>query len=564
MKHLVVLFCILLFSDLTSLAQYNFYYGNIHSHTDYSDGNKDSLVSGVSSPGGSFAYAKNSYHIDFWGISEHNHFNANNNPGMLLYRYAAGLYQADTSNQNGNFVAMYGIEFGTISTGGHLLTYGVPGLIGWENVAGSPNYDVYCAVGDYVAYWNIVKSYPNTFTTMAHPQSGDYNDLLVSAPFNPAADTALVGTAIRSGNAFSTTENYSDQPATMYETEFCRALAKGYHTGPTIDHDNHYTTFGRTNKGRTVVLASVLDRDSIIDAFKNRRFYASDDWNAEVHFTLNGNQMGSIANAGSASVIDIQVNDLDVNETVSMIQLWYGNPGSGNMPALLTEISNSATLHYTHSTAIDSQYYYYAKITQGDGDIIWTSPIWIHRVTLPLSLSTLTLTASTAGKDIMIQWSASHTAPLTYVVLEHSYNDLDFNPLKVFDPGDIVSGGMQTYTHQSPGEGTHYYRLKVTDVEKHTSFSDSKDATIRSSNNFTLYPNPAGSFVNLSYTADAGSLGSLRIYDGEGRQVIIMDVNIQHGQNHFYIDTDCLPAGQYYLVLQKEHERLLDTRFLKE
>ena len=134
-------------------AQYNFYFGNIHSHSSYSDGNKDSTTSGYYYPGQDYNYVKASYHMDFLGIAEHNHYSSNNNPGMHVADYARGLYQADTANKEGTFVCMYGMEWGVISNGGHVVTYGVPSLVGWEFGSGgwgsSNNYDIYCVKSNY-------------------------------------------------------------------------------------------------------------------------------------------------------------------------------------------------------------------------------------------------------------------------------------------------------------------------------------------------------------------------------------------------------------------------------
>jgi hypothetical protein len=66
----IALFCL----PIICLSQYNYYYGNIHSHTAYSDGNQDSIAANCFNPAQSYTYAKGSYHIDFWGISEHNHY----------------------------------------------------------------------------------------------------------------------------------------------------------------------------------------------------------------------------------------------------------------------------------------------------------------------------------------------------------------------------------------------------------------------------------------------------------------------------------------------------------
>ena len=66
----------LLISSNCQAQQLNFYFGNMHAHTSYSDGNKDSATSGMTTPLQAFNYAKQSTQIDFYGISEHNHYSA--------------------------------------------------------------------------------------------------------------------------------------------------------------------------------------------------------------------------------------------------------------------------------------------------------------------------------------------------------------------------------------------------------------------------------------------------------------------------------------------------------
>src|SRR5438045_2078163 len=117
-----VLLLIIIFAlPARAICQYNFYFGNLHSHSSYSDGNKDSASSGYYYPGQDFYYVKNSYHMDFLGIAEHNHYSSNNNPGMHVADYARGLYQADTANNEGTFVSMNRFEYGVISNGGTVI-----------------------------------------------------------------------------------------------------------------------------------------------------------------------------------------------------------------------------------------------------------------------------------------------------------------------------------------------------------------------------------------------------------------------------------------------------------
>ncbi len=561
----IILLSGIMFMCLQSIAQYNFYYGNIHSHTEYSDGNKDSVASGVNNPGESFAYAKGSYHIDFWGISEHNHFTATNNPGMLLSRYAQGLYQADTANQNGTFVAMYGMEFGTISQGGHIVIYNSPGLIGWETIASNPNYNTYCPLNNFPVLWNIVNSIPNAFCTMAHPQLNDYGNILDGAAFNTSADSCIVGTAIRSGSAFSTTTDYTDFPALSYETEYKKALSKGYHVSPSIDHDNHYTTFGRTNKTRTVVLSNALNRDSIIDAYKHRRFYASDDWNAQVNYQLNGNYMGSIINTTSNSNINIVVTDADVAETVSSIAVYYGIPGSGLFPTILTSNTLSNSLNYTHVTADNSTYYYYAKIIQSDGDIIWTAPIWIYRTPIILPYRIVSFTAQTINDNIALDWKLTHNELIDEITLEHSKNGTTFET--IFTTSAECCDTLEknySYTDVNPTDGIHFYRLKLKDIEGKIQYSSTQSAIIEGKKQlYNLYPNPASNQLNLAYQANTETRAIVKIYNADGREILFQNCQLYTGENKLMIDITSLAKGIYYIVLQKQDVRLVDTQFIK-
>ena len=380
----ILLVCVLAGCAVRSTAQYNFYFGNIHSHTAYSDGSKDNSNA---TPASSYQYAKGAYHMDFLGVAEHNHFSSTNNPGMHVADYARGLHQADTSNRNGYFVCMFGMEYGVISNGGHLIVYGVPGLIGWETGSGgwgaSDNYDIYNGKYNYGSLWATVNGFPNAFATLAHPQDNDYNGLLENG-YDLSADNAVVGCAIRSGDAFSTTNDYSDGPATLYQNRYFLALSKGYHLGPTIDHDNHYTTFGRTSHSRTVVLAQSLDRDSIMAAYKAMRFYASDDWDAHVTFLANGHMMGESDTTPGSTQLSVSISDPSNNtggtDGTNKIELYYGRPGSGALPTVLASAGAGNTLTYWHTTNANDSFYYFVKITQTDGDIIWTAPIWLKTI----------------------------------------------------------------------------------------------------------------------------------------------------------------------------------------
>ncbi len=379
MKRILVLL-LSVFVLITKSQPYNYYFGNLHAHTGFSDGNKDSLISGVSRPDGSYAYAKLSNDFDFLGISEHNHYSNNNNPGFEIQNYPIGLNMANVANQDGIFLALFGMEYGVSSSNnGHVIIYGFNQLIGWEN----GNYDVYNAKSDYDALFKKVKNNPNAFCYLAHPyytdfsSDGTYSGALAIAPYNSTYDSAIVGVPFRSGLAFSTADDYSDYSTGDYLSFYKQMLFKGYHLGIGYDHDNHYSNFGRSNGGRLVILATSLTRANLYDAMHNMRFYGSDDSNANVDFNMSASPMGSILQGTIFPTFQITHHDLD-GENADTIKLFRGSANTGTLWAeqVNSSIGNN-TLLFTDTTITNGkEYYYYAVIKQNDQQVIVTSPIW--------------------------------------------------------------------------------------------------------------------------------------------------------------------------------------------
>ena len=357
----------LLISSNCHAQQLNFYFGNIHAHTSYSDGNKDSATSGMTTPLQAFNYAKQSTQIDFYGISEHNHYSAGM-PAPVYYQ--KGLDDADAATVDGQFVAMYGMEWGVISSGGHLLVYGFDSLCGWDF---GPQ-EIFVNEADYNKLYQTINRKTGSFAYLAHPQYDDYNNLF-NQPYNLVADEAIVGMAMRSGPAFSTNSSYSNPSTSNFLSRYNDALRKGYHVAPGIDHDTHNSVFGRQSAGRLVVQAPLLNRAEIYNAFRKRRFYASDDWNTMVDFTILNQPMGSIITHAGNPSIQVSINDPDGESTAS-IAVFSGIAGSGNAPTQLTVVNNTNSLAFTHNAISNTPYYYYLYIVQADGNKIWTAPIW--------------------------------------------------------------------------------------------------------------------------------------------------------------------------------------------
>ena len=377
---------ILLVSFTCSAQSYNYYFGNLHAHTNYSDGNRDSVSSGISGPAESYTYAKLSSDFDFLGISEHNHYSTIRNPGFKRHLYQPGLRCADSLNEEGNFLSLFGMEYGVSSNNnGHVIIYGFKQLIGWEsNVASiaGPNYDIFNGRSDYGALFQKIKNKDSCFAMLAHPYWTDFttdgtdSTAICFAPYNAMFDSAIVGMPLRSGNAFSTFDNYSDYSTGNYFNYYKKMLNQGYHLGIGYDHDNHNSNFGRSNAGRLVVMMPQLTRPNLYAAMKAMRFYGSDDANAQLEFKINGQVMGSQFTDNAYPTISVVHNDPDA-EQADTIRIWKGFKGSSAWAFTVQEITNTnAIVYYDTQIQKGKEYYYFVELRQKDGNWMVSSPIW--------------------------------------------------------------------------------------------------------------------------------------------------------------------------------------------
>lgn len=361
-------------------------YGNLHSHSSYSDGNKDTPSK---KPIDDYIYARDANCMDFLGISEHNHSQA----GMNIANYPKGYADANAINgvvspTTGNsIITLWGMEWGVISGGGHVVTYGFDDkLIGWE----SGNYDIFCAKNDYASLFNIINGQPNAFATLAHPNldtvrlTSDFGNLAYT-PYSTSADNAIVGTAIESGPAFSTDTTYSNFPFALGYFEYYKImLAKGYHLGASMDGDNHNLTFGKQSTNRLVVLAASRTRTDLVAAMKAMRFYASNDCNIKVDYKIYSNVMGSSLSHAGVPNITINVTDPDITDIVDSVYIFGGKIGDPAPAQPIKKYYNTASVTFNSTDAENiqpnnSDWYYFSVIKQQDGNRVVTSPIWYSR-----------------------------------------------------------------------------------------------------------------------------------------------------------------------------------------
>jgi hypothetical protein len=397
---------------------YTVYFGNLHSQTSHSDGGgalascvgAQNPQSGLLGPAEAYTYAQNKG-LDFLMASEHNHMydgsdatNAAASPAVAKALFQSGLSAAANFNAaNPNFLGVYGLEWGVISNGGHMNIFNTTELLGWEyNGSGQLIADTLTAKGDYAGLYTLMRQ-RGWVGQFNHP-AGTGQFLVNAVPFGYTADgdQAMAMCEVLNTSAFSTNTTESETGRSTYEGACKKALEAGYHVAFTTNQDNHCANWGASYTNRTGVLipnGTALTQASFIDALKARRVFATMDKDSQLVLTANGHIMGErFTNSGTLNLVANFASS--GGKTVSTALIYEGVPGRNGTVTQL-----SATASTTITPAI-GEHFYYAKLTQSDGNILWSAPIWVTQSN-SADTTAPTVSASETGSSGTITLAAS-------------------------------------------------------------------------------------------------------------------------------------------------------------
>ncbi|MBC7453322.1 MAG: CehA/McbA family metallohydrolase [Massilia sp.] len=371
---------------------YTVYLGNLHSQTAHSDGGGDLAhctgaqepQSATLGPADAFQYAMQRG-LDFLVASEHNHMydgsdgtNAAADPALAKALFQSGLAAASSFNAaHPDFLGVYGLEWGVINHGGHLNIFNTDELLGWEvNASGQLIADTLTPKGDYGALYALMRQ-RGWVGQFNHPAtSGQF--LLGAVPFGYSADgdQAMALCEVLNTSAFSVNTAETEQRRSTFEGACNKALEAGYHVAFSTDQDNHCANWGASYTNRTGVLianGTALTQASLIEAIKARRVFATMDKGSQLVLTANGHIMGErFINSGPLTLVTNFASS--TGKTVSTVRILEGVPERNGS---VSELSRTAD---TIITPALGEHFYYAKLTQDDGNILWSAPVWVTQV----------------------------------------------------------------------------------------------------------------------------------------------------------------------------------------
>lgn len=418
---------------------WNLYFGQLHAHTDISNG--------AGSVEEAFQYASQVDGLDFFAVTDHSDSFDNADMGAIdadgadiSADWAAGK-QAAASVTNGDFVGLFGFEMTWPEDKqlGHISTFNTPG---WQTRDQADFENVPTALEN---YYKALTAVPGSVSQFNHPDTvhGDFERF---DHYSPQYDAVVSLLEVAGEDGVVDCEYYD------------LALDKGWHVAPTNNQNNHNGQWGDASDARTVVLAKSLTEEALYAAMKDRRVYATQDSDLAIYYELNGTVMGSIIPKSEEAEITVFLSD-PTDEAIGNVEVVTDGGA-----VLVSEYVETPS-QVLELPASGGRSYYYLRITQPDGDVAVTAPVWMDGYD-DIGIGSFTSDTLTPVRDEEIGLTVElyNDEPVDFIVESLSLYADETLVSTVSDLGEFAGMSTLDYTfsYAHPELGVTEFRVEVT------------------------------------------------------------------------------------------------------
>ncbi|MGD8520986.1 MAG: CehA/McbA family metallohydrolase [Desulfobacterales bacterium] len=337
---------------------YNIYFGYLHAHCELSDGKGTALEA--------YEFARDEGKLDFFALTDHGEY-------LIIWpwenKWQQLLDAAEKTYVPHAYATLYGFEWSNP-------------VLGHLNIINTADFTSAISTFGLTKIYDWLIQRPEGFGRFNHP--GDYDFIRLEhlhlKPYPDVVDQ-MVGIENYNGTDGFDQYYYSGSwwpfiPLSYWDVGNLRK----WYLGSLGGQDNHSKHWGIRNEFRTAVLAEKLTRESIIDAYMNRRFYATEDKNLHLDFRCQGYPMGSRL-SGVLREFSVQAWDDDSGDIFREVRLYRNGK--------LVETKSLPGQNFIEVVFSDPLFsraaYYYVIVGQyddndenGRNDEAISSPIWIE------------------------------------------------------------------------------------------------------------------------------------------------------------------------------------------
>lgn|GEM_PF-397853 len=169
---------------------------------------------------------------------------------------------------------------------------------------------------------------------------------------------------------------------------------------------------------------------------------------------------------------------------------------------------------------------------------------------LPVVLTDFT--ARESNDKALLNWTTANEEGANYFVVEKSRDGSNFTPIDtVKAKGNSTTTQHYASLDQQLSPGVNYYRLRMVDLDKHTSYSKTVQV-VKKETGISLFPNPATDRIVISHAPAA--VEQVKIYTVNG--ILLQQKKTERNSYQTSIDISSYAKGIYYLVCENDHEKI--------
>lgn len=352
------------------IDEYNVYFGDIHAHSVFSDG--------IGPIDEFYIRCRDIYNYNFAALTDHDFFINN---GISPTEWEQMKVLADHYYEPGKFVTFYAYEWTSLRIPrgyGHKNIYFIspdcPLLSHSENEYSTDSGLVNAlkkyggiAIPHHIGWtgvdWESIKNYPDIFPVVEIVSVHGAYEYMGNEPIKHRGGLPgyFIQDGLKRGGKFGLIGS-SDGHGLIY----------------------HHSVSYRRNcwtTGLCAILAKELTRESLFDALCNKRVYATTGNKLILDFRIDGHYQGEEIVTTKTPTIQVNVMDTTKLRWVILVRNnkdlhYYGGEGT------------QCTYTYDDKEIPVGTSYYYLRIVFDNGNMAWSSPIWVHYK--PLDKETLT------------------------------------------------------------------------------------------------------------------------------------------------------------------------------
>jgi Secretion system C-terminal sorting domain len=186
-----------------------------------------------------------------------------------------------------------------------------------------------------------------------------------------------------------------------------------------------------------------------------------------------------------------------------------------------------------------------------DGGADWEDPdkSWQQNAALPITLTSFN--AIKVGSAVLLIWETASEQENDFFTVERSFDGIQFLPIAyVQGAGNSTTVTNYSFQDDAPASGINFYRLKQTDFDKETSYSQIEVVDFKLSNSVEIkvYPNPTSDNLHVTGVETRRGAFAIQIINSTGSLIKAVNSADNSDNLDISIDVSGLAPGVYFLV----------------